>query len=260
MNQGDKIGEKIENLRIQKGLSQEELAERLEISQGHLSNIVKGKKNLTLGLVDNLKEIFDVSLDWLLYDPSDSTSERNRKRPNYSQSIKNNSVVSEPDSKYNQPKVNALRVSLEPPQKGEGMLAIPVESQAGYVTNFKITDSMNQLERINLPGFFQEEGEYRAFQVSGDSMFPTIKNGDWAICKSTNLQDVLPGQAHIIISKSHGILCKRAEVNENGLALYSDNKRYKPFFLSADKIDEIWAVRSLLTKSFDSDYDLKQIK
>lgn len=51
------IGNRIKMLRVQRCLSQMEVAKSLEISQAHLSNIESGRNNITL---ENLLKLHDV--------------------------------------------------------------------------------------------------------------------------------------------------------------------------------------------------------
>lgn len=60
------IGERIERLRKKHGLSRETLAEELGITWQHLANIEKGRRKLTLDLLDHLRDIFNVTADYLM--------------------------------------------------------------------------------------------------------------------------------------------------------------------------------------------------
>ena len=60
------IGKRIKTYRMQKTLGQTELAERLGISQTHMSNIEHGKVGMTVEVLVKLAKIFEVSLDELV--------------------------------------------------------------------------------------------------------------------------------------------------------------------------------------------------
>ncbi len=63
------IGEKIRKIRTLKGFSQEYIAEQLKISQVAYSDIENNKTKLSLQRLENLSEIFDVSItDILAFD------------------------------------------------------------------------------------------------------------------------------------------------------------------------------------------------
>ena len=59
-------GERIRQLRIQNGYTQESLAEKLNIDQSFLSRIESGRKGCSVDLFVQLSECFQVSLDVLI--------------------------------------------------------------------------------------------------------------------------------------------------------------------------------------------------
>jgi len=60
------IGRKIANGRSIKGLTQEELAEKINSNAGYISNIETGKKKPSLRMLINIVNILDISLDYLV--------------------------------------------------------------------------------------------------------------------------------------------------------------------------------------------------
>ena len=60
------IGDRLKKLRVEKGLSQKELAVSLGTSQGYISDIEKGIKKPGADNLISLKRFFGVDLDWLL--------------------------------------------------------------------------------------------------------------------------------------------------------------------------------------------------
>lgn len=60
------IGERIRQARKAADMSQEKLAEALNISLSHMSDIENGKTNLGLEIFMNITEALQVSADWLL--------------------------------------------------------------------------------------------------------------------------------------------------------------------------------------------------
>lgn len=60
------IGSKIATLRKQHGLTQEQLAEKLDISIKHCSSVERGLSCLSLEKLIEVSNLFDVSLDYLL--------------------------------------------------------------------------------------------------------------------------------------------------------------------------------------------------
>lgn len=62
------LGQKIRNIRMQKNLLVHELAEKLNISPTHMSNIEHGRANTSIELILSIANFFAVSLDELFQD------------------------------------------------------------------------------------------------------------------------------------------------------------------------------------------------
>ena len=60
------IGSRIREVRKSKHLSQDKLAEKINISPSHMSDIENGKKNISLDVFMRITEALQVSSDWLL--------------------------------------------------------------------------------------------------------------------------------------------------------------------------------------------------
>ncbi len=58
-----KVGNNIKLMRVQHNMSQIELAGLLGISQTHMSNIERGRGQVTLSQVNKISQIFECSLD-----------------------------------------------------------------------------------------------------------------------------------------------------------------------------------------------------
>lgn len=61
-----KCGNRIHQLRIKKGLTQEGVAETLNIDRSFYSRIEAGKNGCAIDLLVQLSELFEVSLDYLI--------------------------------------------------------------------------------------------------------------------------------------------------------------------------------------------------
>lgn len=73
-----KLGEKIKRIRKSKGISQEELASKLNINRNLLSRIETGKSEPSATLLKNIAKMFNVDLNSLL-DIKNTPSENNDK-------------------------------------------------------------------------------------------------------------------------------------------------------------------------------------
>lgn len=60
----NKIGRNIKSLRIEKGLSQEKLAEYVNISREHLSCLERGKYSINIETLYNIAKFFEVDIKY----------------------------------------------------------------------------------------------------------------------------------------------------------------------------------------------------
>lgn len=60
------LGEKVKLLRKRRGLKQDDLAEVLDLSRSQISNLEKGRRNLSLKQLEKLCEYFKVDISYFL--------------------------------------------------------------------------------------------------------------------------------------------------------------------------------------------------
>ncbi len=65
-NEAKKLGENLKRIRTEKGLSQSDIANSLNVSRGFVSNIENGKRNPTLSTITRLANAVGVTSDELL--------------------------------------------------------------------------------------------------------------------------------------------------------------------------------------------------
>lgn len=130
--------------------------------------------------------------------------------------------------------------------RDENILYVPVRAAAGYLNGHGDPDFMETLPAFNLPGL--KKKTYRAFQIDGDSMYPTLENkeiivGEWV----ERLEDIRDDHVYVLITKNRGVVAKRLlnRVKERGYILAKsdamDNRnQYQPFEVYPDEIQEIW--------------------
>ncbi len=61
------IGRRIQRLRKERELTQEQMSERLNISTVHLAKIEAGKRGCSLDILIDITMIFGISLDYLVF-------------------------------------------------------------------------------------------------------------------------------------------------------------------------------------------------
>ncbi|MEH2316539.1 helix-turn-helix domain-containing protein [Nostoc sp.] len=66
----DKFGKRVRDERLQRGLSQEELAEKAELHRTYIGMIERGEKNITLINIQKIAKALGITVDELLRDIS----------------------------------------------------------------------------------------------------------------------------------------------------------------------------------------------
>ncbi|HEV3250627.1 MAG TPA: S24 family peptidase, partial [Puia sp.] len=95
-------------------------------------------------------------------------------------------------------------------------------------------------------------GNYRAFEIIGDSMLPTTSGSVIVGEKVNELEEVKTNQTYIIISRSEGIVYKRILKNnksKNKLTLISDNSTYQPYQVNTEDVIEVWKAQMIISKA-----------
>lgn len=88
------VGARIRLLRLEKGLPQNEVAEKIGISQAYLSNIEKGRNNITLENLLKLHEVLDCPMSSFFVDIDGEPSAK-QKQQEHSNPLQEQFTVSE---------------------------------------------------------------------------------------------------------------------------------------------------------------------
>ncbi|MCB8999053.1 MAG: helix-turn-helix domain-containing protein [Bacteroidales bacterium] len=124
----------------------------------------------------------------------------------------------------------------------ENIELVPEKAKAGYTNGFSDPEYISELPVFHLP-FLSENKKYRTFQLNGDSMLP-IPDKSWVTGEFVqDWNNILSGDAYIILTLNEGIVFKIADnhIREDGLlTLYSLNTIYEPFHVHVHDIREVW--------------------
>ena len=69
------VGQRIRSLRKETGLSQEKLADKLNINTDHLGRLEIGKRGMSIDLLAEISKYFAVSTDYILFGEKQNTDE-----------------------------------------------------------------------------------------------------------------------------------------------------------------------------------------
>ncbi|GAB4256668.1 MAG: hypothetical protein Kow0027_23830 [Saprospiraceae bacterium] len=218
------VYEELEKRGMIKGKS--DLGKKLGTYNHVINSILKGERNLTVEQLHKLFETFQVDANFMfgfsegifqegapgLYDfPTRSLSERSF--------------------------VGRSNITL-----------VPDLALAGYALEHQDETFLSELPKFSIPHL---EGSLIAFEISGDSMYPTITNGDIVVCEPLERDDPLRDN-NVYVVVTDVVVAKRIQQIKQGdhlaqLRLISDNEMYKPYEVDAQDVRQILRVKCRLT-------------
>lgn len=209
-------------LRKLRGWTQEEFAQKLRIKRSLLGAYEEERAEPRIDILEIVADMFKLTLDDLLRkDVSDTKS-------NYL----------------------ARRRAQKLINGRADIPFVPVKAAAGYLAGFADPDFIDELNTFTLP--MLTGGDYRAFEIVGDSMLPTPSGSVIVGEKVDDLDDVKANQTYIVVSKTDGIVYKRIVKNtrqKNKYTMVSDNPVYQPYTMGAEDILEIWQAKMVISKA-----------
>lgn len=209
-------------LRKLRGWTQEEFSQKLRIKRSLLGAYEEERAEPRIDILEAVADMFKLTLDDLLRrDVSDNkTSYLSRRR---AQKLANGRA----DIPF-----------------------VPVKAAAGYLAGYSDPEFIDELNTFTLP--FLSGGDYRAFEIVGDSMMPTPSGSVIVGEKVQNLDDVKSNNTYVVVSKTDGIVYKRVLKNNRQKAKYtlvSDNPSYQPYNVNAEEILELWQAQMIVSKA-----------
>jgi transcriptional regulator with XRE-family HTH domain len=209
-------------LRKLRGWTQEEFAKKLRIKRSLLGAYEEERADPRMEVLEVVADMFKLTLDDLL------RKELSENKGSYI-------------SKRRAQKLASGRADIP---------FVPVKAAAGYLAGFADPDFIDELNTFTLP--MLSGGDYRAFEIVGDSMLPT-PSGSVIVCdKVDNLEDVKSNNTYIVVSRTEGVVYKRMMKNnklKNKYTLVSDNPSYQPYTVNAEDILEVWQAQMIISKA-----------
>jgi hypothetical protein len=130
----------------------------------------------------------------------------------------------------------------------QNITLVPDRALAGYATALDTPQYMADFQRFSLPNM---DGKLIAFEISGNSMEPTIASGDTVVCESLERgEPIRDNQIYVVVTDV--VVAKRVQqVKEDnqlrGFNLISDNVFFKPYTVSTEEVRQILRVKCRLT-------------
>ncbi|MBI3882870.1 MAG: LexA family transcriptional regulator [Sphingobacteriales bacterium] len=215
-------GQNLKYLRKLRGWTQEEFATKLGIKRSLIGAYEEERADPRLEVLEIVSDTFKLSLDDLLLKDLSNTG---------------NSYL----AKRRQQKMMTVERNV--------IHFVPVKAAAGYLAGYADSEFIDELNTFTLP--MLAGGNYRAFEIIGDSMLPTPSGSIIVAEKVDDTEDVKNDQAYIVISRNEGIVYKRIQKNnrsKNKLTLVSDNPQFQPYQVNTEDVVELWAAQMVISK------------
>jgi transcriptional regulator with XRE-family HTH domain len=219
-----RAGLNLKYLRKLRGWTQEEFAIKLNIKRSLIGAYEEERADPRIEVLEIVGDIFKLSLDELL--------------------LKDLSIVQSANSYLQKRRMQKMLTADR-----NVIHFVPVKAAAGYLAGYADTEFIDELNTFTLP--MLTGGNYRAFEIIGDSMLPTPSGSIIVGEKVDSMDDVKNGQAFIVISKNEGIVYKRIQKNnklKNKIILESDNPSYQPYQINTADILELWQAQIVIGK------------
>ena len=200
-----------------------DIAKKLGTYNHVVNAILKGKRNITIDQLQRLCEAYEVNANYL-FGATDSI---------FAEAVSDAAPLP-----VGEVHTNGVR---------QNITLVPDRALAGYALEHQDQDYLKELPRFAVPNL---SGELMAFEISGDSMLPTITNGDLVVCepveRGTSLRD-----NHIYVIVTDVVVAKRVQQikgNAGQLRLISDNGQvYQPYDVDLEEIRQILKVKCRIT-------------
>ena len=223
------ISSNLKYLRKKKGYTQQQFADAMEIKRSLIGAYEEDRAEPKYDLLKKIAEYFDLTIDEFI---NENINENWKPKP-----------------KSQGSNLRVLSISVDQ-NDNENIELVPVKASAGYLNGFSDPQYIQDLPKFQLPIPALRQGTFRAFEIMGDSMLP-IQPGSVIIGEYLdNWGDLKQGETYVIISRSEGVVYKRAgnRFKENReLKLMSDNKLYDTYAIDADDILEIWKAKAYIS-------------
>ena len=209
-------------LRKLRGCTQEEFAQKLGIKRSLLGAYEEERADPRIDVLEIVCNMFKLTLDDVL------RKDLSNNKGNYLA------------------RRRAMKMASDRPE----IAFVPLKASAGYLNGYGDPEFIDELNTFTLP--MLTGGNYRAFEIIGDSMLPTPSGSVIVGEKVDDLESLKNNTACILVSKNEGIVYKRVQKNgrqKNKLTLISDNPTYHPYTVNAEEVVEMWQAQMVISKA-----------
>jgi transcriptional regulator with XRE-family HTH domain len=225
------VNRNLKFLRVQEGLTQKQLAEKLGLKQAAVGAYEEERATPPLVSLIEISRIFNVNLDLLVNKDLSQVPQKEWKAKAVSRSKE------------------VLAITVDQHNK-ENVELVTQKASAGYLAGYQDPEYVKDLPKMSLP-VLPKNRTYRAFEIQGDSMLPlqpgSIIFGEYV----ENINAVKNGKRYILVTSQDGIVFKRVfnfSDQQGKLLLVSDNRLYEPFSIKVEDVLEIWVAKAFFSR------------
>lgn len=224
-------------LRKHKGITQQDLADQLDVQRTMISAYEDGRSEPKLATLQKICELLEVGMDELI-----------------------GHDIEKLGRKATQSKEFRILTIAADEQDRENITLVGQKASAGYLNGFADPEYMETLPQFHLPNL-SRQATYRAFELSGDSMLPLVSGTIVIGAFVEQLREIKSGRTYVLVTQTEGVVYKRVfnYLEENGkLFLVSDNELYKPYEVKGEDVLEIWEAKAFISTDFPNPGDKKK--
>lgn len=245
------IGLNLKYLRKLKNLTQQELANHLDIRRSSIGAYEECRATPRYDTLERISDFFGVSIDLLVKEDLSNYSEEELRDEKSRRGI-------DPEGK----RLRILPITVDKEGR-ENVEYVPQKASAGYLNGYADPEYITDLPKFQLP--MLGPGSFRAFEIKGDSMLP-LKSGTIVVGEYVeNWREIKNGTTYIIVSETEGVVYKRVYTQTDGqgnvtLILRSDNQSYSPYEVPLEDVREVWKAKLYISNDFpDPEMSLEKL-
>lgn len=205
--------------------SYRQFALKVEYLPQSLSEIVKERRDVTIELIRKAAEVFNVNPNYIFTGEGSMFLNGKEDKP-----FRQVTIVTD---QFNE----------------ERIVHVPIPAQAGYANDALEASYIQELPTFSLPDYKYKHSTHRCFDIEGNSMEPTLFEGDKVVCEyvePTHWDSSLKDNYVYVIVCRGDVLIKRIKNHigiNNSILLLSDNSSYESYDKHIKDVKEIWKVR-----------------
>lgn len=219
--------------------SSRQFALSLDYLPQSLSEILKGRRNVTVELTRKTIEKYNICPKFIF------------------------SGLGNPMEDASASDSNDVLVVVADTNNKERIVHVPFAAQAGYGGQLTDAEYISELPTFTLPDPYFQSGTFRSFDVCGDSMEPTLFQGDQVICSYTERESwrhsIKNNHVYVVIT-TDDIVVKRMDNRitlDGTFVLHSDNEYYPPRVVPVNEVLELWSITRKISPFMSSPMNIR---